>query len=1382
MTVTVRHGEEVVVRAATRTLTAAVDLLARQSDACTVELSFKNTNPPLARSTNVEFEPCTPDDAAARLSLLECRAVTVTASATGGALMRWLRSLRESDAVVAVEDVVAVDDLVATDDLVVEIVRVTGTTVVESRYNARDIDALLEPLSDVDVTLALVELPPRAAVLACRGLDCGRVTVTAHGIDVSKSLPGLAEGSASLAFCGLGRDAAVMLIPNLRETNTDFVLCFDNLTEEQVHCVVAHADVEQEDVVVSSVKSLEEVFGHRDGFGPELVAMSNRGMQHMVAVNERDFIPWRSVFFVCLIGAVQVGAGAALVMTGFGAQSGMALITEGIADFATAGRVAYTRQFSWRDYVKQKASSLVISAATLGWSAIKDAGKGVNTFASGVVQEAAEQGVTQLVANGNAVVQTVKSSTKELGWLATKCVATGVAETVGREALNAAADCMMKHCFSRWKPQIVGCVRQEVDSKFVGSRLRALLTKWYVIDRLRRNSALESRVADAINETLNPSRSFWQQQWDSVGTPLVKGILSTPQLVGNQLSMMVRITSILRGMHSLVTVIETFHAQLTAMRLQLDADCFPMRALLVEHANVSDDEAQGIVNRLRAAGVVENEFIAVVAPSAIAAVDFGPYAARGAAVLAFLQRMIDASRDVDVQSTKDRICDLMADHIIAIADNQLSAPITSAVAGAIVGSLSATVQDKLIRNELEVRQTALSEEWMTLTGGATSAPTLPDGSNRLVAIQAEHVQLRSLLDSNGRITYGDMVMYVAEKKVVAHTQLTAKCAAGSRAVVVGGQAQCAHQHSAAVQRLADAVRAGASADLLIVERMLADNGIPAVVSDNPDYCLTDADVTAGKVLLVCKPPTSESRSDSAVAAGASSTPSTAAIGIGHWVQKLADGKEISPPSEGVDCGFALVGRLTGKSVDTLRKETADSILKHSAAFEVAIQEQEWLSDRHPELANRLWLRGGRVASELKGNSGGSSSGEGAAANNIAETSQSGVRPTRTEGRREAAGDAAARGQVPVELLSDAVETGLEALIIAREKLVAAGLASGDEEAAGQLAFLAGVPVQIALKAFRTARQYKAQKAEAGSGSMLEAATRVVGSDVVSGLTDRVVSALAGTEVAFVPLLQASGWMSSQGDRLRSQFESYTAEHGFNSHADGLADAAAFATVLGLPADGFSLLRTTGEKLQQAAAHAHEDGFTYHADGLSEAAAIFTLVGSLPKLGEIARDAIFGSTEARSRVGPLASAAAPEIANAVARSAASRTSALGWGSSSAATSWDPVAGRDQGPVVAVTTAAGRDTTTWQDYARSMSSFLPSIDFTLSFGGGREASPAVSRPSWSITGNVNVNAGDLLLFASSMLTRTVVTAAALGYSAYKVLRNYMRERRRKRDGKN
>jgi len=93
-------------------------------------------------------------------------------------------------------------------------------------------------------------------------------------------------------------------------------------------------------------------------------------------INEKRFIPYRNVIAIGVLAGIQMSVGGALIGTGVWATVGMGLITGGATDINTAFRAYKTRQFTWSDYMKQKAVSLVILAAYVGWKTVKDADKG----------------------------------------------------------------------------------------------------------------------------------------------------------------------------------------------------------------------------------------------------------------------------------------------------------------------------------------------------------------------------------------------------------------------------------------------------------------------------------------------------------------------------------------------------------------------------------------------------------------------------------------------------------------------------------------------------------------------------------------------------------------------------------------------------------------------------------------------------------------------------------------------------------------------------------------------------------------------------------------------------------------------------------------------
>ncbi|CAF4991330.1 unnamed protein product [Rotaria sp. Silwood1] len=133
----------------------------------------------------------------------------------------------------------------------------------------------------------------------------------------------------------------------------------------------------------------------------ELAEFSGRGIEYLIEINEKKLISWTSIAIICALASVQMAVGGLLIASGFGATLGMSLVTEGGADLFIAYRVYSTRQFSWSDFAKQKAVSLIISIASIGLSPLKDAAKGAQNLVVGVGEEVLEQAGTRVITNVN---------------------------------------------------------------------------------------------------------------------------------------------------------------------------------------------------------------------------------------------------------------------------------------------------------------------------------------------------------------------------------------------------------------------------------------------------------------------------------------------------------------------------------------------------------------------------------------------------------------------------------------------------------------------------------------------------------------------------------------------------------------------------------------------------------------------------------------------------------------------------------------------------------------------------------------------------------------------------------------------------------------------
>jgi hypothetical protein len=90
----------------------------------------------------------------------------------------------------------------------------------------------------------------------------------------------------------------------------------------------------------------------------------------------------------------------------------------------------------------------------------------------------------------------------------------------------------------------------------------SFVRKIYALDNIFKLYNLRGKIDRIVTETINPERSFWRKQWDSIGNHLCKGILSDKKRLDNIFSIGIRLSGILNGMNQIVFIIDNVHDQL----------------------------------------------------------------------------------------------------------------------------------------------------------------------------------------------------------------------------------------------------------------------------------------------------------------------------------------------------------------------------------------------------------------------------------------------------------------------------------------------------------------------------------------------------------------------------------------------------------------------------------------------------------------------------------------------------------------------------------------------------------------------------------------------------------------------------------------------------
>ncbi|CAF3935562.1 unnamed protein product, partial [Didymodactylos carnosus] len=265
-------------------------------------------------------------------------------------------------------------------------------------------------IANDSMTIKLIDMNKRTVEKVIDICPNANFSINFISIKFESLLDGLGDEMVSIHFDTLKKETAHTLIAQIRKENLDFSLAFKKLTNHQVKRLIKIAPIEQEHIEITKVKKISELFTNELRPNLELSEFSARGIEYLLEIGEKRFIPWRSIALVSALAAVQIAVGGALIVSGFGATVGMGLITEGIADLVIVAFACYTRKFSWSNYGIQKVVSLAISAVSMGISTLKGAGKGAQKIVTGTANEVLEQTGTQLLINskdaGHVVIQT----------------------------------------------------------------------------------------------------------------------------------------------------------------------------------------------------------------------------------------------------------------------------------------------------------------------------------------------------------------------------------------------------------------------------------------------------------------------------------------------------------------------------------------------------------------------------------------------------------------------------------------------------------------------------------------------------------------------------------------------------------------------------------------------------------------------------------------------------------------------------------------------------------------------------------------------------------------------------------------------------------------
>ena len=782
----------------------------------------------------------------------------------------------------------------------------------------------IDDISSSDAIIIISKLNDRQFNLSFKDLN--------HGQLESLFKKNVSDKQVDFIFDKLNKEDAGCFVDVLRKENYEFCLEFDKLNANQAKIIIINANLDQEKLEISKIKYLKEMFMKDSLPFNELEEFAAKGIEHLIEINEKRFIPWRSIAIVSSLGLVQICAGGILMATGFGLSTGMGLIAEGISDLVYAYTAYSTRQFNWHSYCTQKAVSIAISLACAGFGKLNDAGKAVSTLTSEVSKEALEQAGAQFVSSGRTIAQHMVKSSGNLKSLTFKYVGTKVGEAVAREALNTGVKYLSNFSFELIKPQISESVQLTVKLKFNETALNVLLRKMYAIDENMLKANIDKIVADA----LNPERNALRKHWDSIGMPLMKGILSNPQYLGSTFSMALRIAGTLQGLYAIQAIIDNVYEETVSKLTSLDRNTFTMTLLLNRYLKIEKEQAREISKVLIVSKIVDSNNLTIVYEDGKKIPQFElKNKQENENVASYLKNLYARIADINLDTfdfiTKS-VADKITEQVIRIIESQLVAPWSTLAVSCGVNALSVRLQHyALVDSEQNTdSQNADQKKYDLLKQKQDNNEALTDNEKNFMNSHGSFNTFDRQLQSNAK----DYCVSYEQCEIAYNSQKVNEFKPGEKP----SQKQI---------DIANQIREKKPASIAELSTIALKNGIKLKTVDDKNYQRTPEEIEEGvEVIFIEKGEKDTNNVD----------------GVAHAYFMDANGNFVDVKTEPNDCAYGAISAIleingVHKSTSDLRNETADTVLSNKN-FASVINAETWIQERYPQEANTFLFSAG----------------------------------------------------------------------------------------------------------------------------------------------------------------------------------------------------------------------------------------------------------------------------------------------------------------------------------------------------------------------------------------------------------------------------------------
>ncbi|CAF3170226.1 unnamed protein product [Rotaria sp. Silwood2] len=451
----------------------------------------------------------------------------------------------------------------------------------------------------------------------------------------------------------------------------------------------------------------------------------------------------------------------------------------------------------------------------------------------------------------------------------------------------------------------------------------------FAIDLINKQQKLKDKINKIVGDIINPRHNFWRRQWESVGGPLCKGILSSVEKIRSPASMAIRIIGILNGMHEIISLIDNIYNRLLEELTQIDQDYLSMHRILHDYCEIVEQNTTGIVTIFNKNDIQEINYALSdkCFLSKLKNISFNEFETDKPRVVEFLtslnKKMIDLQID-DFSEIMKSVSDVVIEQILRISQSQLISPLSTFVVGELTNAISERVQHHFIVDENQNS----------------------DSQNQEISENKNygHNTISKQIQGNAK----DYTIAYSQCEIIYHT-LQSKLSGNHRGKL-----------SNETKEYVEGVRNDKPASLGDMMGLAASYGLDIKIVDDEDYVPTEDDKENGTHIIVFSPGERDGQGN---------------IGIGHYQLMQDDDTDNDNPSGKNDCGYLVIQKILSergveKTIEDLRNDCAQSIKDSPQLFLKAHEAQTWVEARYPVDANSLLVIGGTASPQrriFKGN-------------------------------------------------------------------------------------------------------------------------------------------------------------------------------------------------------------------------------------------------------------------------------------------------------------------------------------------------------------------------------------------------------------------------------